>query len=56
MSSHKADVLSVQEVATNDLQNQDAARLGELGYQQGQTTAPLTIDSMLCLLTFLRRI
>ena len=47
MSSHKADVLSVQEVATNDLQNQDAARLGELGYQQGQSTVPVTIDSML---------
>ena len=54
MSSHKVDVLSVQEVATNDLQNQDAARLGELGYQQGPSTVPLAIDAMLCLLTFLR--
>lgn len=41
MSSHKADVLSVQEVATNEYQSKDAARLGELGYQQGQSRSEM---------------
>ncbi|GAA5993384.1 hypothetical protein JCM10908_002639 [Rhodotorula pacifica] len=45
MSPQKADVLSVQEIATNDFQSKDAARLGELGYKQELRREWSTLES-----------
>ncbi|BGP56224.1 hypothetical protein JCM8202_005773 [Rhodotorula sphaerocarpa] len=40
-----ADVLSVQEVGTNEFQGRDAARLGELGYEQELKRGFSTLES-----------
>ncbi|POY71091.1 hypothetical protein BMF94_5848 [Rhodotorula taiwanensis] len=45
MPSHKADVLSVQEIGTNDFQSKDAAKLGELGYEQELRREWSTLES-----------